>query len=570
MKISQYILLFYSVLGINHPVFAQEKNGQIPDSLIHLSNKELYYAFVESYSDTTKATTYMNAFLYRAIKEDSLINQARAYNYLSYYAITEKKKLELLDKSISISQNLNNRTYPILPYTFKGYYYFKKGDYKLALDNYLKALELSEKVNNTEYIDISKHNIGIIKTEIGKHEEALLLFKESYAYEKTKYKLDTMGYLESLRLLGESYRYNQQIDSATYYNQKGIDLSKKAKPYYYNKFLINEGINLYYKKEYQDALDSINKGLSLINLYNPENVRSIILGKFYSGKLKIISNNNSDAYRDFVALDSIITHKKVYVAEVREGYEFILKHYKRNNDKDKQLEYINKLLSFDSVINYQRSSLTEKLFSEFDKPRLLSEKQTLISSLEKDRKNISTWLWIFISISILITMLLFWQYNKRKSLKQKFDQLITDKNKNAAVPKKKSQPTSPKEEIDVPQDIVQNVLQELQKFEEKELFLKKDITTNTLSKSVGTNPKYLSKVVNFYKKKSITNYVNDLRIEHVVNLLKENKKIRNYTIQGIAEEVGFNTAESFSSAFKKKTDIKPSYYVKELNRLEKN
>ncbi len=35
----------------------------------------------------------------------------------------------------------------------------------------------------------------------------------------------------------------------------------------------------------------------------------------------------------------------------------------------------------------------------------------------------------------------------------------------------------------------------------------------------------------------------------------------------IAEEAGFNTAESFSKAFFKKTGIKPSYFIKELTEL---
>ena len=42
-------------------------------------------------------------------------------------------------------------------------------------------------------------------------------------------------------------------------------------------------------------------------------------------------------------------------------------------------------------------------------------------------------------------------------------------------------------------------------------------------------------------------------------------KLRNYTIQYLADEFGFNSAESFSTAFYKKNKIKPIYFIKELD-----
>ena len=56
-----------------------------------------------------------------------------------------------------------------------------------------------------------------------------------------------------------------------------------------------------------------------------------------------------------------------------------------------------------------------------------------------------------------------------------------------------------------------------------------------------------------------------MRIDNIVEELKQNKNIRKYTIAALAEEAGFNTAESFSNAFYKRTGIKPSFFVKELN-----
>jgi AraC-like DNA-binding protein len=42
--------------------------------------------------------------------------------------------------------------------------------------------------------------------------------------------------------------------------------------------------------------------------------------------------------------------------------------------------------------------------------------------------------------------------------------------------------------------------------------------------------------------------------------------LQNYTIASLASEFGFNSAEAFSAAFYKKYKIKPSFFIKELNK----
>ncbi|WP_159025502.1 AraC family transcriptional regulator [Aquimarina sp. Aq78] len=41
---------------------------------------------------------------------------------------------------------------------------------------------------------------------------------------------------------------------------------------------------------------------------------------------------------------------------------------------------------------------------------------------------------------------------------------------------------------------------------------------------------------------------------------------RKYTVQAIAQEIGFNNSEAFSKAFYKKTGIYPSYFIKKLEK----
>ena len=77
----------------------------------------------------------------------------------------------------------------------------------------------------------------------------------------------------------------------------------------------------------------------------------------------------------------------------------------------------------------------------------------------------------------------------------------------------------------------------------------------------------MSKIINRYKDKSFSNYINYLRINYISSELKNNAELRKYTIVAIADEAGFNTAESFSKAFYKETGIYPSFFIKELNKI---
>ena len=129
--------------------------------------------------------------------------------------------------------------------------------------------------------------------------------------------------------------------------------------------------------------------------------------------------------------------------------------------------------------------------------------------------------------------------------------------------------SSSKIEIDIADNVVQKILDGLSEFEEHNVFTKKNITSSSMSSQLGTNSKYLTKVIKFYRKKSFTTYINDLRIEYIINRLKESKTLQNYTIKALSQEAGFNSAEVFSKYFYKKTGIYPSYFVKKIQSDEK-
>ncbi len=558
------VILAFLFLSIQS-IIAQEKEFKVPDSLKGLDYKELYRTYIKTWPDTLTSTVYLNSYLKKAVSENNKIQMARGYCLLSYYAKEESEKLRLLDRSILLSAGSGDKTYPIEAYSFKGGYFLKKGDIVAALDNYLKIIPIAEQVQNDEYLYITRHNIARIKTEIGKHEEALPLFRENFIHNSTKTSIDTTRYLKSSIALAESYRYNNKLDSASITNEKALEKLQDSEYHYnrfYGKIMINKGITDFFKRNYKAAEKSILEGITILDRQNAENKKVYILGSFYLGKLKRIQKDLDIAKKQFLVVDSVFQKEKKAPLEVRESYEFLIQFFKDKKQKGMQLDYINKLISFDSITNSEASFVSSRLFKEFDTPILLKEKEKLIDELKGTNKNLYLLVAFLAVLTLIVTIFFYKLYKKKKEYQSKFEQLITKNNSSSTVEK------TTKADIGVPEEIVLDILKKLEAFEKKQLFLKKNISITSLAKDNKTNTKYLSKIINHYKEKNFANYINDLRIAYAVDRLKTDKVLKNYTIQGIAEEMGFNTAESFSSAFKKTTGIKTSYFIKKLHELD--
>nr|WP_262908916.1 helix-turn-helix domain-containing protein [Leeuwenhoekiella parthenopeia] len=111
--------------------------------------------------------------------------------------------------------------------------------------------------------------------------------------------------------------------------------------------------------------------------------------------------------------------------------------------------------------------------------------------------------------------------------------------------------------------VVKDILKKLDDFEAKKEFIKIGGLRN-VSSHLKTNSSYLSKVINAYKKQSFANYIHELRIAEAVNKLKSDTILRSYTIEAISKEFGYSSAESFSKAFKRITNLYPSVFIKNL------
>lgn len=98
---------------------------------------------------------------------------------------------------------------------------------------------------------------------------------------------------------------------------------------------------------------------------------------------------------------------------------------------------------------------------------------------------------------------------------------------------------------------------------EKELFLNPNFTLEEAAKELKVTKHILSQYVNEILGKSFSNLIKEYRIEKAKKLLETEK---NYTIESLGYDSGFNSKSTFFIAFKKITGLTPAEYQKSYSK----
>lgn len=561
-------ILFLSLI----PFFLGAQTSK--NDLTELSYKKLGKLYFDNENNPKKQIIYTNAYMARAIKENKNIEKARA-NYqmaLLYYKSDKNKAISYLDSVIKYSKDSKDKFFPAAAYCEKGDFLKKQFKFKEAMNSY-KLAEIIALQTNLDYYYVVREYIGITKSEdLGEYNEALEIYKECYNYYKTKdYRTEKYAndFQDIIFGIADCYKSLQNTDSTTFYNKLGFRESKitnnTALKYI---FILNEGANQVLKKNYHAALDSINKALPHIIKNN--DLGNTLAAYFYLGKAYNGIGRTETAVKNYLKVDSIYSTTKEITTEFIDGYPYLITYYKNIGDKENQLKYISKYMSIDSVLQRNYRNLNNLIRNEYDFPRLMYEKESLIKSLKKNNLRSFWGIGILILVVLSVSIFGFYQFQLKKRYRSRFEQIMSDssaKKFEETIPDKIDDSKTvilKNDNIGIADELVKEIIKKLDYFEKEKKFLKSDITIQSLSSLFQTNSKYLSKIVNTYRSKTFIQYVNDLRIEYAIENLKNDSKLRKYTIQAVAVEFGFNSAESFSAAFYKKTGIKPTYFIKQL------
>lgn len=114
-------------------------------------------------------------------------------------------------------------------------------------------------------------------------------------------------------------------------------------------------------------------------------------------------------------------------------------------------------------------------------------------------------------------------------------------------------------------EIELNTIENLKRFEEELEFLNPSTSLSSLADFCDVNTRNLSHILNNYIRKDFSSYINELRVNYGIKILKNDPAFRNYKISYLADFLGFSSHSKFTAVFKDITGLSPSVFIEFLN-----
>lgn len=405
----------------------------------------------------------------------------------------------------------------------------------------LKLVDQSKK-----YIDETLENIKQISDPKIVNQTMGFVMQENAYYE-----IEMTDYKKSISSVNEAIRY--------------FTLSEQNNPFFSanNEQLL--GLNHYYLKNYDESLKYYHSALQKLNTMPDNFLKGIVL----NGIAQIyISKKESKKAKEYIDQALNIAEESKYLNLKKEIYITLEDYYTLTKDVEKLKDSKVKQDSIIKKIDDNSSKFINDSYTALKKDDEVIKKET-------ENKNII----ILISILALIASLSYFLYY-RKLQKKKIENIrrIVEEFKLSSQTHSDVQSNTDEILAEDNQDTnystsqvstqsmmtletEQKILHKLEKFEKSRLFIKNTISLPYLASYCNTNTKYLSHIINTYKKKDFTNYVNELRVKYIIEKLNSDPQYHKFKISTLAEEAGFSSQSKFAAAFRKVTSVLPSEFL---------
>ncbi len=494
------------------------------------------------------------------LTKENIANYYLDIGYSFYKKESYTRSCYYVDKAIHFANMIDDNKLLSSAYIRLGNVFLLDWKNQQAIDAYYKSINYSKKIKDYNNEKIALTNLALIFRRMKEYDKALKICNSA-----SKFINEDKNQINLITIKSEIYLDLKQLDSSLYSIEKGIEMSKALN---YNAGLIDlyikKGIVHCFKKEFKKAENYLNIAEEIINDNNIDNKKFLINLKYAQAHCLYEKQEYNKAIlqlNEVVSLfgDSINPRK----GHVLDAHLLLSKSYKKIEAFDDYKKWYARYIQLNEKFQLNQAQTVSKIYKE-DNEYLDSEVEALKSDKLK-RKKANTYVLIVFSIGIFVLIAFVLNYKrKQKSNKVLFNDLLKKVDALEAADNKNN--TSTKEVI-IDDTKVATVIKGLDKLEEQEYYLNYNCNLRSVAKKVKTNATYLSKIINTHKNKNFNDYINDLRIEYTIKRLKNNKQFRSFSIKSIATEVGYKSDYSFAKHFKAKTGFNPSYYIKEIEKL---
>ncbi|GAA4845205.1 tetratricopeptide repeat protein [Algivirga pacifica] len=410
-------------------------NIEQSDKLRHLLDEKL--TLVQEYQPTKKTETLMSlGKVYRKINPRKAIDYfSQAYlatdttnrfvrgNILSSIGITYNRLGEYDSAILFFEQSLQIREVDqdwegvSISYNNLGTSYSRKGNLRLAIDCYIKDLNINnEKIKDDKGKSTSFANIGFLYFDLGDHRRSIEYLQKSI---DIRLRLDLEERCVMLfDGLGDNYLYLGDFAASKKYYDKALKLWEKYGGQSFNKAQIYEGLSEWHstQSDYEQAIfyaletdqlytelnnvrGKLESQLTLGNLYLKQS--KIYLAREYVEKAKVLIRQiHSEAKRaDLIKLESLVLDAE---GSYRQALSLMNEFYSLKDS----------LAGVEKVRQIQELQIQYKISEKEQENRLL-KRETLLQEKLLNRQRFSIVVILIAAIILLISMIILRKHQRR-------------------------------------------------------------------------------------------------------------------------------------------------------------
>jgi|GEM_PF-3289730 len=104
-------------------------------------------------------------------------------------------------------------------------------------------------------------------------------------------------------------------------------------------------------------------------------------------------------------------------------------------------------------------------------------------------------------------------------------------------------------------------------FEIDKIYLNSELRITDVANKISLTPNYVSKIVNENAQMNFNDFVNQYRLNEIIERFKNNEH-QKMSIFALAQEAGFKSKSTFQAVFKKSMGKTPSQYLKEIDAAQ--
>ena len=469
----------------------------------------------------------------------------------------------------------NDKIYIIASYNLKWYvYFFFYFDYAKSYESLKHALDLCDGIHHNKARVFL--NFGCMYQTMSEQSHDQELGKKAYAYymksfsEAKRINDKDVMFNCFANLVNVTYTLNklQEIKGVWQYINRLMPKDHSSIHQYDE--LMYHGMCFLKDRKYDDAIAQFIEQLDIIG-NEKDNIRYECVAYINISKAYQLKSDYKNATRYGEIAEKLAEKFDMKDAKI-ETYYLLAQYYQHLDMTDMTEKYRNKYFRIkDTLLNYhQLASVSEMQF--LDKIKAIDDRMAVI----KHRSEIKTLVAeLALGFAFVIVLFLIVVFRKNKKLKNTNESLYKKNVEMLHAEEMVRQERHEKERLLAeikPEKYKSSPLQDNSKgelinkilniFENTEVMCAQDFSAVKLAELTMSKYNYVSQVINEHFGCNFNALLNVYRIKEACKRINDIDQYGNYTIEAIAQSVGYNSTNSFRAAFRKATGLSPSEYQK--------